>query len=310
MIDQYTMELAFWWGLFGLALTAGLVLSDDDDDQTSSGPNDRDPFAGRPDYDPDNFDTIWTGTENDDSFDARQDTSHAMAGLDGNDLLDGSFQSDYILGGNGNDTFSARLNDDTIYAGNGDDSVHAGWQDDWVSGGPGNDTLEGAQGNDTLNGDNGNDLLTGFTGADSLQGGAGSDTLSGHLENRAAHLNDGQAEEDGPDTLDGGDGDDELWLAGGDSGTGGAGADGFVTDYRGDHNDGVANITDYDASEDQIYLMVETYAEGEEPEVTQSVDGEDRIISVDGVEVARVAGAGEGGDLDVEVITEPTSEES
>ncbi|MDP0926026.1 calcium-binding protein [Paracoccus onubensis] len=316
MYDQYSMHLMSWWALFGLTVTLGLSLSDDDDNHSSSPGPDPDPvpepFQGREDFDPNAYDEIWVGDSGDNALTADRDVSHAMAGLGGNDTLTGSYERDYILGGAGDDEIMSRLDSDIVYAGDGNDFVNSGWQNDFVSGGRGDDTINGLYGNDVLLGDEGNDQIIGFDGQDTIDGGAGNDTLSGFKTGQAAISNAADPDADGADILIGGDGDDELWLAADDTGQGGAGADTFITDHRFGIDEGSAIISDYNADEDQIYLLVDPTPEGEEPpEITQNVseNGEDRLILVNGVEVAQVTGAGAGDDLDIQTVTEFPSED-
>lgn len=320
MFGQYAMHLMSWWALFGATLALGLSMGGDDGGSSSAATEPEpepekvpEPFQGLADFDPDAYDEIWIGSSGDDEVNADTGTSHAMAGLDGNDTLDGSYASDYILGGTGDDAIYARLGDDTIHAGAGDDYVSAGWQNDFVSGGRGNDTIDGLYGDDLLHGDSGNDQIVGFDGSDTIEGGTGNDTLSGYRSDQAAIGRDSDIDADGPDSLSGGDGDDELWLAENDIGEGGEGADRFITDHRFGFNEGSAVISDYNADEDQIFLFLDPTAEGETaPEVTQQVseDGEDRLILVDGVQVAQVTGAGSGGELDVQTVTEMPPEQA
>lgn len=85
----------------------------------------------------------------------------------------------------------------------------------------------------------GNDVLSGSGGADIIQAGAGNDTVYG----TAAF-----------DSIVGGAGDDRLYGNGGsDALTGGAGRDWFVFDTA-PSIPGVAHITDFTPSDDQIYL--------------------------------------------------------
>ena len=87
------------------------------------------------------------------------------------------------------------------------------------------------------------------------------------------------------DSLSGGDGNDDLYLGDGDTGTGGAGADDFVL-LDGEAAD-LALILDYDAQEDALIYV---YDEGEpEPmiSVTDNGDGT-HTIEADGAAVAVV----------------------
>jgi Ca2+-binding RTX toxin-like protein len=301
MFTGYMFELMSWWLLFGGVMATAFILHNDDDDDRID--VDDSPFGGLDDFEVDRFGASAIGTEDADMLAAGDETPTAMAGLDGDDTITGSRDSDYILGGAGDDQIDARVGIDTIRAGDGDDAVSAGLGTDSVFGDAGDDTLDGGGQNDFLDGGAGNDVLIGGIGPDSLSGGDGDDTLSGLAEDRAAARNATEADEDGPDILDGGDGDDVLWLGMDDIGTGGEGADEFAVDHRGDHDDGVRTITDYNPEEDVITLHLDPTAAGETPpEISQNIseDGADRLISVDGVEVLRVVGAGSGDPIEIE----------
>jgi hypothetical protein len=85
-------------------------------------------------------------------------------GNEGNDTLDASgagLVSGFIPFLNGNE---------------GDDLILGGPNTEFMDGGAGNDTLRGGAGDDTILGGSGNDLIEGGVGNDSLSGGAGSDT--------------------------------------------------------------------------------------------------------------------------------------
>jgi Ca2+-binding RTX toxin-like protein len=116
-----------------------------------------------------------------------------------NESLTGSSYSDYIDGGDGNDTItgdvapvsnalntirtkslsvslaSATVATQSVQNGSGNDTLDGGSGNDWVSGGDGNDCLMGGLHNDTLIGGNHNDTLIGGDHNDSLVGGPGSD---------------------------------------------------------------------------------------------------------------------------------------
>ncbi|MGH6893166.1 MAG: calcium-binding protein, partial [Dongiaceae bacterium] len=82
-----------------------------------------------------------------------------IKGKKGDDILNGTSQSDSIFGGAGNDQ---------LYG-------HQG--NDFLSGGLGNDLLEGGEGNDALSGGGGNDVIDGGLGDDDLAGDAGADVF-------------------------------------------------------------------------------------------------------------------------------------
>jgi Ca2+-binding RTX toxin-like protein len=82
-----------------------------------------------------------------------------------------------IVGGSGDDVFTAAAANCTLTGGLGNDTLSGGDGNDTLNGGDGNDTLVGAAAEDTLNGDAGDDSLTGSAGNDTLNGGIGNDTF-------------------------------------------------------------------------------------------------------------------------------------
>lgn len=311
MWNQYTMELVSWWVLFAGALGLGLALANDDD---SSGPSEPEvdprlePFQLYDDFDADDYDEITVGTPNNDELFAQPKVPTAINGGEGNDAIQGSDKDDYILGGGGRDAIDPGDGDDIIRGGAGRDQIIARDGDDTIYGEADGDVLNGSPGDDLVSGGDGDDLIIGWTGADTVLGDAGNDTISGFRQIR--EIPNLQIDEEA-DILDGGDGNDRLGLSHGDTGTGGAGNDEFITDWRTNEKLDSVTITDFNAKEDKIALLVNPPAEGEElPEITQkaSDDGVDRLIYMNGVEVMRVVGAGAGDDLKIETITEaPTS---
>lgn len=172
----------------------------------------------------------------------------------GADQLDGSGQSDTLLGfagddvirgGDGADFLAGDDGNDFIHGNSGADTIEGGQGDDALRGGQGDDVLRGGDGGDQLFGDFGNDFLSGNLGADTLDGGAGSDVLRGGLGN---------------DLIIGGDGDDALsgdlgndTLVGGnanDSLVGGLGADRFIL------SDGFDLIADFNPSEGDVLAIL------------------------------------------------------
>ncbi|MFM9266486.1 calcium-binding protein [Tychonema sp. BBK16] len=106
-------------------------------------------------------------------------------GLDGNDTIAGSSDSnERLLGNNGNDVIAGGAGNDIIYGGKDNDILDGNENNDVVRGdagndiifgGPGNDLLRGGQGDDDLDGNEGNDFLAGDRGIDVLTGGPGAD---------------------------------------------------------------------------------------------------------------------------------------
>jgi Ca2+-binding RTX toxin-like protein len=168
------------------------------------------------------------------------------ADIDSFILLPGFNTTIYALGGD--DTIYAYGGVATIYGGTGSDYLYATGAGAYLDGGDGNDWLSATGGQATLSGGNGNDWLTASNTADginALDGGAGDDTLyvSGV----------------GTAILTGGDGND-LMYSGDDGSTtlffGGAGNDEIVARSGPawiDGGDGLDTVA-YDLSQTGVYL--------------------------------------------------------
>ncbi|MFN6399407.1 MAG: DUF4347 domain-containing protein, partial [Planctomycetota bacterium] len=122
---------------------------------------------------------------------ATDNLANVLIGNKGDDLMVGSDESDYLDGGNGNDTLysdgkhsgtsSSTVTADIVYGGAGDDSLFGNTGDDSLVGGAGNDKLAGGVGSDTVDGGDGNDTLINMEDGkpedyDLLNGGKGADT--------------------------------------------------------------------------------------------------------------------------------------
>lgn len=131
-------------------------------------------------------------------------TDDAFNGLAGNDKVSGLEGSDSINGGDGADTINGGVGSDVLY---GDADA------DLLEGGNGNDIIYGGSGNDALYGDDilyyGDDVNKSF-GSDVLYGGSGDDFLYGDDPSAGLSGNDTLYGEDGADRLYGGLGDDSL----------------------------------------------------------------------------------------------------
>jgi Ca2+-binding RTX toxin-like protein len=222
---------------------------------------------------------------------------NALAGLEGNDTLDGGAGFDLVyynstgtgqvidlgVGTSAGTLGSDRLfNIEGVVATNGSDSI---------TGSGGNNRIYGLGGADTELGAGGADEMYGDAGADSLDGGNGNDTLFGGLDADkllGAAQNDtlwGEAGNDsleggaGADSLTGGDGQDTLvgGFGGGDTLAGGllgdifkwrevdlsaTWADARVTDFSAAGGD-VIDLSDIDASAkkagNQAFQVVEAF---------------------------------------------------
>jgi len=152
-----------------------------------------------------------------------------------------------------------------IMGSNRADVIEGTLGNDWICGQNGNDTIDGLDGNDNIQGNNGNDTETGGPGNDHVYGGNGSDGLYGYDQNDSDDLDevedvnlDGKIDDadiiDDEDTMEGGNGNDELSggpnhddLSGGNGNDrlyGGGGRDDLHGDNGTDYLDGGEGIAD------------------------------------------------------------------
>ncbi|MEM8832250.1 MAG: hypothetical protein AAGE96_23305 [Cyanobacteria bacterium P01_G01_bin.19] len=102
---------------------------------------------------------------------------------DRENILEGSENSDSIIGGNNNDILEGGAGNDTIAGGAGNDEIFGGVGNDVLSGEEGNDTIRGGVGENVLTGGEGNDVLTVrtdgnfFRQGSTLTGGEGEDVF-------------------------------------------------------------------------------------------------------------------------------------
>ncbi|MEN0039464.1 MAG: Ig-like domain-containing protein [Cellvibrio sp.] len=73
----------------------------------------------------------------------------------------GSSASEFIQGGNGNNTINAANGNNIVYGGGGDDNISAGSGSDVLYGGAGNDIINAGSGTDRIIGGSGNDTMSG-----------------------------------------------------------------------------------------------------------------------------------------------------
>ncbi len=101
-------------------------------------------------------DDTLNGNDGDDYLtgDAGDDT---LYGNDGNDRLEGGLGDDTLTGGDGADRLNGSSGDDTLNGGDGNDIVRGGHGSDTLRGDAGDDTLDGNAGDDTLDGGAGSD---------------------------------------------------------------------------------------------------------------------------------------------------------
>jgi len=141
------------------------------------------------------------------------------------DILIGTADDDYRSGQRGDDQISGLAGHDFLDGGVGNDTIDGGSGDDVLFGGDDNDVLIAGTGDDEAYGDVGADIIIGGRGHDYLDGGDGADSLYGgdHLATGGLPF---QAVADmESDTLDGGAGDDVLFVSYNDVADGGVGTD-------------------------------------------------------------------------------------
>jgi Ca2+-binding RTX toxin-like protein len=139
-----------------------------------------------------------------------------LIGTADDDYRSGQRGDDHIIGYAGHDYLEGGVGNDTIEGGSGDDTLDGGDDNDFLLGGTGDDEAYGGLGADILVGGRGRDYLEGGDGADSLYGGDHL-TAEGLLLQAVADMES--------DTLDGGDGDDVLFVSYNDIANGGLGTD-------------------------------------------------------------------------------------
>lgn len=134
-------------------------------------------------------DTIYAGSGND-YIKTDKGSAYRIYGEDGNDVIEAvgghirqilyrpdggitEYSSDYIDGGNGNDTITDEGGSNTIYGGQGDDKILVKLEafeelyiakNDYINGGSGYDSIIDEGGNDTLIGGLGNDTIVSYDG--------------------------------------------------------------------------------------------------------------------------------------------------
>jgi Ca2+-binding RTX toxin-like protein len=222
----------------------------------------------------------------------------AMTGGSGDDTLPGTGAQDALFGNEGDDMLQGREDSDELYGDAGADRLDGGAADDFLSGGEGGDDLDGGVGDDFAFGGDGADRVDGGPGDDSLQGGFGADTILGGdgddaidgSFSRGAVF--GPTDQDSGDLIDGGAGNDNIFVGADDMVTGGAGADIFTGgDYIGE-DASAGLVTDFDRNADRIEVVYDpAILPDPEVDVVDFEDGTGASITVNGQTVLHVAGA-------------------
>ncbi|MEG3899137.1 MULTISPECIES: calcium-binding protein [unclassified Microcoleus] len=108
---------------------------------------------------------VW-GLDGNDTIGGSSDSNERLLGNNGNDVIGGGGGNDIIYGGKDNDSADGNDGNDVVRGDSGNDLIFGGFGNDILRGGQGDDDLEGNDGNDFLAGDRGVDVLTGGPGAD------------------------------------------------------------------------------------------------------------------------------------------------
>ncbi|MEG3987497.1 calcium-binding protein [Microcoleus sp. S28C3] len=108
---------------------------------------------------------VW-GLDGNDTIGGSSDSNERLLGNNGNDVIGGGGGNDIIYGGKDNDRLDGNDGNDVVRGDAGNDIIFGGFGNDILRGGQGDDDLDGNEGNDFLAGDRGVDVLTGRAGAD------------------------------------------------------------------------------------------------------------------------------------------------
>ena len=205
-----------------------------------------------------------------------------IAGRGGDDYLEGGIDGDDLDGGAGIDSINYYSSDEaiqvdlaagTITGGEGTGDSLAGIE--YVAGSNYDDVLLGSAGYDRLDGYYGNDTIEGMGGDDELEDGYGDDVVSGGPGDDWLAQ---EADQDGSDLLDGGEGFDlvDYW-----------GRDSSLTFSV----DGVAN--DGEAGENDNILAVEEFGAGNNADIITGTGGNDKVRSRGGDDDVTTKGGGD-----------------
>ncbi|MEO0401540.1 MAG: calcium-binding protein [Pseudomonadota bacterium] len=208
------------------------------------------------------------------------------------DVEVGTDQDDILRGGENDDIVLANDGDDRVFGNEGDDLVFGDAGNDFLRGGAQDDLLQGGEGTDTLNGDTGEDFLIGDTFIDFRSNLSGflSSAFSGGDDLSTSDLVDLNGDTGSVDVLNGGFGEDVLFLGSNDVASGGDDIDFFVL---GDWMDPTqpATITDLTADEEISFLFSPTDASDPGPTLTITDEGGgDAALRVDGTIYAVLQG--------------------
>ena len=314
--------------LFGFGLLFAGLIGDDDDDQpagetgTDEGGSSAETFTDGVDV---VLDQTYLPMVQADAADLVAEgeltQAEADAALANINLRSGAVN---ISTGNGNDYVATGKDNDTITTGDGDDYVIGGRGNDLINLGAGDDVYgvdpRGVSGNDDYtsfpNGgfelfgppsalEGGNDTILGGSGADWISDSFGSNVVNGQQGNDFISVVDEEAGgANTPDVVNGGFGNDTIYVDKGDIVTGNQGRDQITVDVFGGVSDGYdfVTIADFEPGRDTLELegsfglLLTPSPTGPEDvpvnpiSVADLEDGSGAVVSINGIPVVRVIG--------------------
>lgn len=196
-------------------------------------------------------------------------------GLEGGVIRAGS--GDLIIGSNvgadpnafySSPSVGAELQDDVTYQGGTADEYVAAFGD-------------GA----TVDGGAGDDVILNFDGSATLRGGAGDDVIDAHAFGAEYDQNTRLTPQTGDghaDLVDGGEGNDRIFVDGGDTVSGGTGYDTIYGAFDLDTQADPLSILDYNGAEDSVILSVSNYAAAQTDAGTMDFDPSGRVSVMEG----------------------------
>lgn len=198
------------------------------------------------------------------------DASGMTAGLITAGSGDSVIGSDILTPGSGYQSIGVTLADDATFSGGDANEVVASF-------GTGAEVLGGG----------GDDVLLNYEGSATLIGGAGDDYIDAHAKLSEYDQSTNNVDRDGDgfaDVVDGGAGDDRIFVDGGDTVTGGAGADVIRAEHRLGSSYDPTTFTDFDSSEDNVTVAIRDFVGADDGAggLSYDITGRVEFVEADG----------------------------